>query len=662
MKFNLFHHGGGTPQPATTNEIAQERMDEAKLAAEDEPAPLTNKEEATRDSSLHTSTVVTMANKPADSDVIIEKVDGIYKEFIVFQSNLKKLLSLYKEEHSAMKTLNEKRFDAAKTLDLMFGNSPLSSAVAHGSPSAPPPRAFFSDSLLNTVGREEENETNGDEEVVARDRSGGSNPFEEDVKIVPSDAPQSNERGAEKQLTSDVPDFDMEEEQSLSLQTVDHPTDPLVDPPADVEIPDDYPKDECRKITSAILSGGTDTGGGLNVIIDDEDDMHAGAEYKPGEKKDSARSVDPEVVGEPTGSKEVTTSVINYCDVMNNEEDGQDPRGEKEEAPPSESYCESNGPYSKINAEPIGQKDSDRSKSIVYCESKGSMMKDDSDDEDEEYEAIGNDVEKNDRKEDVESVVEPEPEITVEDEQEDSSVEKEASLSNDEENDVNQGAGKTEASTLVSPEKDYFLTVSPAAALGKNFRQSYYDVHEVNYMESKKYLEQHSNLVKYIEDWERILFQRVNALYTEYMKHRKNLHHYIKKVDSLKKEMAKLQKASEEKDKPIPPKKVEKLERNVVKLAGARETHDNSGESLFLFLDEVVNRSWRDIFPLLQRTVKFEQDYSLMQAKTFQRLTGTTELLDLIGRNKSISMSSRLKSLKTLHPEVIYSGEDVSRV
>jgi hypothetical protein len=43
-------------------------------------------------------------------------VDGIYKEFTQFQGDLKSLLQLYKEEHLAMKTLNEKRFDVSCTL------------------------------------------------------------------------------------------------------------------------------------------------------------------------------------------------------------------------------------------------------------------------------------------------------------------------------------------------------------------------------------------------------------------------------------------------------------------------------------------------------------------------------------------------------------------
>ena len=122
MKFNLFHQGGGTLQPATKKEIAPALMGEAKLAAQDEPAPLSSQEEFTHDRSSNTSTVVTRHNKPTDSDLIIEKVDGIYKEFTVFQTNLKKLLSLYKEEHSTMKTLNEKRFDvsASHCVDLLL--------------------------------------------------------------------------------------------------------------------------------------------------------------------------------------------------------------------------------------------------------------------------------------------------------------------------------------------------------------------------------------------------------------------------------------------------------------------------------------------------------------------------------------------------------------
>ncbi|KAL3799442.1 hypothetical protein HJC23_013897 [Cyclotella cryptica] len=98
MKFHLFHQGGGSVQSITER---------------DEPASLSNNEDDTLDWSSHSSAHHTVSNQPADSDVIIEKVDGMYEEFAVFHTNLKKLLSLYREEHLAMKALNEKRFDVS---------------------------------------------------------------------------------------------------------------------------------------------------------------------------------------------------------------------------------------------------------------------------------------------------------------------------------------------------------------------------------------------------------------------------------------------------------------------------------------------------------------------------------------------------------------------
>jgi hypothetical protein len=182
--------------------------------------------------------------------------------------------------------------------------------------------------------------------------------------------------------------------------------------------------------------------------------------------------------------------------------------------------------------------------------------------------------------------------------------------------------------------------------------ESYYDIHEAAYSETKEYLEMHSNLTKYLEEFESIVSVRVQARHTEYVKHRKSLQHYIKKMEQLHNEEKKMQ----ERNKPLKPKQIEKIDRNAVKLTGARETHDSAGETLYLLLDEFVNRSWRDIFPLLQRSITFEKDYASMQAEIFGRLNGVSERLGQVGIDESVSIQSRLESLKTLNPEVIYTG------
>ena len=87
MKFNIFHH-------------------EKKDAA----SPIKNQPAAAQDEA---TTVVTRKNKTADSDEIIAKVDAAYKEFTAFQTNLKLLLRHYKDEHLALKNMNEKRFEVS---------------------------------------------------------------------------------------------------------------------------------------------------------------------------------------------------------------------------------------------------------------------------------------------------------------------------------------------------------------------------------------------------------------------------------------------------------------------------------------------------------------------------------------------------------------------
>ena len=86
MKFNIFHHQhGDSPHPAAAK--PQDVISRSKEGSAATPI------------------------KSADSDAIMNKVDIAYKQFNEFHINLKHLLKLYKEEHYALKTVNEKRFE-----------------------------------------------------------------------------------------------------------------------------------------------------------------------------------------------------------------------------------------------------------------------------------------------------------------------------------------------------------------------------------------------------------------------------------------------------------------------------------------------------------------------------------------------------------------------
>ena len=324
---------------------------------------------------------------------------------------------------------------------------------------------------MDTVGREDGNmKTDG---VSTRDSSGGNNPFnesvkEEEVKYDPIDVRQS-----------------IGEEQSISLQTVDHPSPtsgPLKDPPADVEIPEDYSKDDTTRKSIGDSS--------LKAVSDDKDDAPT--------DEDTAHNV----------SLKSTESMRQGLDREDSATDVEhDPQGEKAELPPSETFCDLN---ESASGEPIGES-APTTDSVSFTESKGAELKAD-DTEDEVIEEMGKDEEDNEAAEDeVEHVVEPD--IVVE--------------TND------PVPSKKESSLAVSSpslEEDYFNSVSSPTLWSGTTKQSYYDVQELAHSQTTEYLEQHESLVKYVEDWERVLFQRVHGLYTEYMKERKSLEHYIKKV------------------------------------------------------------------------------------------------------------------------------------
>ena len=90
MKFNIFHHQhsqGDSPHSTTTKTSPQDVVSRSREGSAATPI------------------------KSADSDAIINKVDVVYKQYNEFHINLKNLLKLYKEEHYALKTVNEKRFE-----------------------------------------------------------------------------------------------------------------------------------------------------------------------------------------------------------------------------------------------------------------------------------------------------------------------------------------------------------------------------------------------------------------------------------------------------------------------------------------------------------------------------------------------------------------------
>jgi hypothetical protein len=181
---------------------------------------------------------------------------------------------------------------------------------------------------------------------------------------------------------------------------------------------------------------------------------------------------------------------------------------------------------------------------------------------------------------------------------------------------------------------------------------SYHDVRKDVFKDTKTKLDEHSHLVNYVEDWEQIVDKCVESRYVEYSKIRSGLCHYEKKVDSLLADIEKLK----QKNRPVSAKQIDKMERNQIKLDGTRKTHDKNGESLLMFLDEVVRRSWRDALPLLRKSIKFEVEFAAVNQEHMVKLGAPLKLLEIIGTKNSVKTDGRLASFEKGNLEDIYTG------
>jgi len=200
------------------------------------------------------------------------------------------------------------------------------------------------------------------------------------------------------------------------------------------------------------------------------------------------------------------------------------------------------------------------------------------------------------------------------------------------------------------PNRKVLSPVTSPAIVGDS--DSYFDIHKAAYKDKNTKLEENKDIVKYVVNWEHIVSTRVISSYTQYSKQRKELNHYSKKMESLLAEEERMK----ERGRPLKPKQEEKLERNEGKLKEAQQTHDASGESLLMLMDEVLLRAYRDAYPLLKKSVVFESEYAEINHAHMMQLSKTLALLDVVGKKEVIDIDGRLESLEKVKPEDMFTG------
>ena len=185
----------------------------------------------------------------------------------------------------------------------------------------------------------------------------------------------------------------------------------------------------------------------------------------------------------------------------------------------------------------------------------------------------------------------------------------------------------------------------PGTETPKGAVTSYYSVHLAMHKRSTMYLDRYKQfIVDYATEWENVVVTRVSNDIKASEKIRLDLEHYQGKVEALRKGINQVM----AKGKLVDPKQSEKLRRNEDKLTKARAEYAEFSSNLCVLIEEVTERAWKDLHPLLIKMSQFDATLSSDEFKLFSQLNQVTEHLKTIAMKHRLKPQARLKDLQEL--------------
>ena len=151
-------------------------------------------------------------------------------------------------------------------------------------------------------------------------------------------------------------------------------------------------------------------------------------------------------------------------------------------------------------------------------------------------------------------------------------------------------------------------------------------------------------VVDYAQEWYRTVTNRVGEGLKKAETMRVELDHYQSKVESLRQSAN----STMAKGKQVDTKAAEKLTRNEDKLIKIKETCSRFVNDLCLLMEEVTERSWRDLHPLLVKCAQFETQVSGDESKAQVALNEVVSALKKVAEEHGIKPEARLKDLEQL--------------
>lgn len=150
-------------------------------------------------------------------------------------------------------------------------------------------------------------------------------------------------------------------------------------------------------------------------------------------------------------------------------------------------------------------------------------------------------------------------------------------------------------------------------------------------------------ILDYAVEWEKVVVTRVTGNLKQSEKLRRELDHYQQKVEvmrlSTNKTMAQ--------GKIVKPEQAERLKRNEEKLFHARRHYEEFASDLCLLIEEVTERSWKDLHPIFIKLAQFDGSIAADEQKYFANLFNVAEDLKQVARSHGLRPQARLKQLET---------------
>lgn len=179
---------------------------------------------------------------------------------------------------------------------------------------------------------------------------------------------------------------------------------------------------------------------------------------------------------------------------------------------------------------------------------------------------------------------------------------------------------------------------------------SYASVHDKLAAKHNGYVQKYQQFVlQYVVEWEKTVTTRVENGLKKVEEQRRELNHYQKKVEALRISSNKVMASG----KSLKGDQAEKLKRNEEKLISAKQSYNKMASALCILMDEIAERYWRDLHPVMIKATQFDMTIASDEAKITAELNQVVSKLKQVADQNGITAQDRLKDLGSLNPELL---------